>query len=222
MYANFKEPSFGWPTLIDFHITILGAVLTLLVKNIIISYSWSFFWRNCKEQKDEEIRYSKTYKASYSFFKLIYFTLVTLWGWYLMFDTYYLTPLLLGKGDMTLAGKDYPLHVPPKGLKYYYLGTMGYHLYSLVYHALAKARNDFIEMFLHHSVTIFLYGFSYYGNFTVAGSIIMYLHDIADIFTSGVRAFTETNCNRTSAFFGIMMTISWFYTRLVVYPIVIY
>ena len=77
-------------------------------------------------------------------------------------------------------------------------------------------------MFLHHSVTIFLYGFSYYGNFTVAGSIIMYLHDLADIFTSGVRTFTETNCNKLSTFFAVMMTLSWLYTRLIVFPIVIY
>ena len=153
---------------------------------------------------------------------MIYFTIATLWGYSLFKDSYYLTPLLLGKGDMLLTGRDYPVHPFPLSVKIYYLGTMGYHFYSLLYHAFAKARNDFIEMFLHHSVTILLYGFSYYCSFTVSGAIIMYLHDIADVFTSGIRAFAETTYSKISVFFAIMMTVSWFYTRILVFPLVIY
>ena len=128
----------------------------------------------------------------------------------------------MGKGDMKLCTKDFPLHQYPKGLKVYYLGTMGYHLYSLFYHATAKTRNDFVEMFLHHSVTIALYGFSYYCNITNGGSMIIFLHDIADIFTSGIRCFSETNFKILSIISAIMMLFSWFYTRICVFPFVIY
>ena len=86
---------------------------------------------------------------------------------------------------------------------------MGYHLYSLFYHATAKTRNDFVEMFLHHSVTIALYGFSYYCNITNGGSMIIFLHDIADIFTSGIRCFSETNFKILSIISAIMMLFSW-------------
>lgn len=44
-------------------------------------------------------------------------------------------------------------------------------------------RHDYMEMMLHHIVTMFLYGFSYLVNMTLGGAVVMYLHDIADIFT---------------------------------------
>ena len=83
-------------------------------------------------------------------------------------------------------------------------------------------RNDYIEMVLHHCVTIFLYAFSYLCNFSVAGAIIMFLHDIADCFTSGVQCFTETTFDKLSIFSAIGMTITWFYTRVIVFPFIIY
>lgn len=147
---------------------------------------------------------------------------MTIWGYILLKDSYYLTPLLLGNGDLKLSVKDFPVHKKPDNLKYYYLTSMGYHVFALFHHAMEKKRNDFIEMFLHHFVTVFLYAFSYFCNFTVAGSIIMFLHDIADIFTAGVQCFTETIFNNLSIFFGIGMAISWFYTRIIVFSIVIY
>lgn len=77
-------------------------------------------------------------------------------------------------------------------------------------------------MLLHHLVTIFLYGFSYLGNFTVAGVIVTYLHDIADIFTCGVQSFSETKYEMITVGCAIGMLFSWFYTRIYVYPIVVY
>ena len=99
---------------------------------------------------------------------------------------------------------------------------MAFHINDAFRHILGRKRNDYIEMFVHHIVTVFLYAFSYLCNLTVAGSIIMYLHDIADIFTSGVQCFTETTLDRLSVFSAIGMTLSWFYTRILVFPFVIY
>jgi ceramide synthetase len=50
----------------------------------------------------------------------------------------------------------------------------------------------------------------------------MYLHDIADIFTSFVRCFTETTLTSASVFNALGMTLSWGFTRLFVFPIMIY
>lgn len=83
-------------------------------------------------------------------------------------------------------------------------------------------RNDFVEMFLHHVVTLMLYGGSYMINMTDAGSVIMYLHDWADVFTSFVRCFTETTLTPLSVASALGMLLSWFYTRLWVFPQVIY
>ena len=107
-------------------------------------------------------------------------------------------------------------------MKLYYLGTMGYHIHQMVYHGFEEVRNDYIEMLLHHFVTVFLYAFSYLTNLTKAGSVIMFLHDWADVPTSSVKAFTETTYSKISVFLGISMLVVWFYSRLVVLPPIIY
>lgn len=99
---------------------------------------------------------------------------------------------------------------------------MGFHLYSLIIHTTNKARNDFMEMTLHHGSTLFLYGLSYYSNRLESGAIIMYLHDWADIPCSFVRCFTETVFVIPVIISAAGMLILWFYTRLIVFPFTIY
>lgn len=77
-------------------------------------------------------------------------------------------------------------------------------------------------MFLHHVVTIFLYGQSFILHRASYAAVIMFLHDWADISTQFVRCFNETKYNGFALFWAVMMTISWGYTRLYVFPQVIY
>jgi hypothetical protein len=88
----------------------------------------------------------------------------------------------------------------------------------MVYHAFEEVRNDFIEMNLHHCVTIFLYSFSYMTNLTKGGAIIMFLHDWADIPTSAVKCWTETTIDFMSIISSLSMAALWFYTRIFVFP----
>ena len=43
-------------------------------------------------------------------------------------------------------------------------------------------RKDFWEMFIHHLTTIALMGFSWTCNLTRVGSLVLIVHDVADIF----------------------------------------
>ena len=77
-------------------------------------------------------------------------------------------------------------------------------------------------MFLHHCVTLVLYGASYLLNMTPGGAVIMYLHDWADIFTSIVRCFTETTILPMTLVGITGMATSWAWTRLIIFPQAIY
>ena len=89
----------------------------------------------------------------------------------------------------------------------------------MVQHAFfEEIRGDFVEMFLHHVVTLMLYSLSYLLNMTAAGSVVMFLHDWADIFTSIVRCFTETTLLPFTLFGIVGMAISWAWTRLYIFP----
>lgn len=50
----------------------------------------------------------------------------------------------------------------------------------------------------------------------------MFLHDWADIFTSFTRCFVETTITPLAVLSAGGMAVSWAYTRLFVFPFVIY
>jgi hypothetical protein len=183
--------------------------------------TFKFFYNCCKEKVDDDLRIAKTIKACNNFYKGIYYTIVVIWGYLLLKDEYFLPASLLGSGNLSDLEKRFPYHKQPDNLKYYVLATMGFHLFSFVKHAVSKARNDYMEMMLHHAATVLLYGFSYYCNRNDTGAIVMFLHDWADIPCGFTRCFTETIYQGISIFFGLAMAVLWFYTRLIVFPQVI-
>lgn len=185
-------------------------------------YTWPFFYEYCKEKQNNAVRLAKTQKSCDHFYKGFYFILATVWGYFIMKDTNFLPPSLLGKGNLSHCYDNYPVVSWPSGLKVYYLATMGYHLHMLLHLLFDEVRHDYMEMMLHHLVTLFLYGFSYLTNMTLPGAVIMYLHDIADIFTQYVRCFCETTFETVTLISVLGMTTTWFWTRILVFPVVIY
>jgi hypothetical protein len=77
-------------------------------------------------------------------------------------------------------------------------------------------------MLLHHTVTIILIYFSHLINCGPVGAMIVYLHYIADIFVAGAKCFNEMPGVLVPATFMALVQISWAYTRLYVFPFIIY
>ena len=99
---------------------------------------------------------------------------------------------------------------------------MGYHAGGLITHFLGKRRNDFIEMGLHHILSLYLYGGCYLFNLIEIGCVIAFLHDIADITTGVVKALAETKLKYPTAIVFVFHMIMWFYTRNLLLPYFIY
>lgn len=126
---SFKEPEYGWPRYEDFYITLITGGISFALNKLLNLITWNFFYNNCKEKDDQYVRMAKTKKAANSFYKFLYFASVACWGYSILKDEDYLPVTLLGKGSLSNLNKSYPVHKWPKGLKYYYLGTMGYHVH---------------------------------------------------------------------------------------------
>jgi hypothetical protein len=60
MMANYKEPEQGWNQWTDFFITVFATLVFALMDKLVHFFCWNFFYRNCKEEKDEQIRLAKT------------------------------------------------------------------------------------------------------------------------------------------------------------------
>ena len=99
---------------------------------------------------------------------------------------------------------------------------MGYHCGGLITHFFGTRRNDFVEMGLHHILSLYLYGGAYLYNFIEVGCVIAFLHDIADITTNIVKALAETKLKIPTAIVFVFHMCIWFYTRNLLLPIYIY
>jgi len=121
-------------------------------------------------------------KAGNTLAKCFYMCFSTAVGYYVMKDGFFYPVYLGGSGDYSKLFLDHPYtpHVPY--LKEYYILSTSYHFGQLMKHVLGKRQNDFVEMMLHHTVTIYLLVGSYLYNVWECGAIISYIHDASDIF----------------------------------------
>lgn len=107
-----------------------------------------------------------------------------------------------GQGDFYRAMEEHPYAKHKSGLKEYLLIPMGYHLGGFFAHFLNTKKNDFVEMGLHHLVSIYLFGGTYLANQWEGGSVIAMLHDLADITTNIVKILSDTKYkNLAGAYF---------------------
>lgn len=83
-------------------------------------------------------------------------------------------------------------------------------------------RKDFWQMFVHHVVTLLLLSLSWICNLHRVGSLVLVIHDCADIFLEAAKITKYANYQKLcDAIFGFF-TIIWIVTRLGFYPRVIY
>ena len=142
-----------------------------------------------------------------------------------MVETPYLPWYLGGDGDIELSlgpKSEHPYPVDKTGIHRYTLITMGYHVGGLIHHFFTPKKNDFLEMALHHIVAIYLFAGMYLINLWTIGSVIAYLHDIADITTNIVKPMSDTNSKYGVAIVFAIHMLIWGWTRLIVLPYLIY
>lgn len=79
-------------------------------------------------------------------------------------------------------------------------------------------RKDFLEMLIHHFVTIILLVLSWTCNLIRAGTLVLVIHDCADIFLEMAKMMKYIKWQRTCDALFAIFTVTWIGTRLVIYP----
>ena len=79
-------------------------------------------------------------------------------------------------------------------------------------------RKDFWQMFIHHIVTVLLLSFSWTCNFHRIGTMVMVIHDFADIPLDGAKIFSYLKMRRLSNILFALLAFSWIFTRIVLLP----
>ena len=77
-------------------------------------------------------------------------------------------------------------------------------------------------MMIHHIAANSLYFAYIFGNIVPFGSMIAYLHDLADIPANLGKVFSSTVYETISSVIGVWLMIFWGYTRIIILPWFIY
>ncbi len=176
--------------------------------------------RRVNDKYQGKDREEKGDKAAKYIFKISYFCGINVVGYMVLKDAEFLPPSLLGSGDSFFSFKNHPYVETWSSLRYYYIISLSYHFDSFMVHILAKPRKDFGEMFLHHFVTICLLVFSYISNYIRVGSLVLFIHDIAEIPACLTKMLVDLKGVTTLLLSSVTwLMISWFYTRCYIFPV---
>ncbi|CDJ36156.1 longevity-assurance (LAG1) domain-containing protein, putative [Eimeria mitis] len=100
----------------------------------------------------------------------------------------------------------------------YFYVAFGHHLATLIYILKSPWLPDFFDQLLPCVSALCLIYFSYMSNFLRVGVVILFCHDICDIFTFGCKAFVDTPYHKVTIGLFVLLTSCWFYFRLYTFP----
>lgn len=83
-------------------------------------------------------------------------------------------------------------------------------------------RKDFWQMFIHHFFTLLLIAFSWVCNIHRVGSLILVVHDCADVLLEAAKSLNYAKLQKACDIVFGLFTIAWIVTRLMMFPRIIY
>eukprot|EP01038_Epipyxis_sp_PR26KG_P005920 gene5920-8165_t len=126
-------------------------------------------------------------------------------------------------GNPHMYYENWPYHTVSRTILLYYEIELGAYIHQLMWTEVT--RSDSIEMIIHHFVTISLILISYLTNHFRAGSILLILHDSADVFLESAKVFNYASkakgnefCKYVCDALFVIFAIVFLVTRLIFYP----
>eukprot|EP01017_Pseudomicrothorax_dubius_P032390 TRINITY_DN4241_c0_g1_i4.p1 TRINITY_DN4241_c0_g1~~TRINITY_DN4241_c0_g1_i4.p1 ORF type:complete len:335 (-),score=52.54 TRINITY_DN4241_c0_g1_i4:35-1039(-) len=152
---------------------------------------------------------------------IIFYTLTTLFGYWVLWGTKYLPAELGGSGKCSASLESYPFQEDTPYIREYYLLQIGNHMFAFFDNLLFKrGERNFYEMMLHHILALSLTMMSFQLNLVHVGSIVLIIHDPGDIFLCISRFYSDSKCKKMSVLICIFILnlFVWIYLRLYVFP----
>lgn len=100
--------------------------------------------------------------------------------------------------------------------------TMAFYLSLSFSHFFDSRRKDFWQMFAHHLVTLTLLTASWSVNAIRGGSLIVFVHDIADVLLEAGKAAKYAKRDKLCTFIFVIFMFVWVVTRLGIFSKIVY
>ena len=216
-YRKLERPDYTHCSIEDFYMIVPYGIIIRALKILNQKLTYSYFKGKLSKYEGEELE-RKIKKCSKGVFKIFYFTFTFFLGWiWVLNETSFNPPLMLGNGELMTVFSDWPYTEMPKWMKFYYILSLSYYLEDLVYHVFQPPNSDYFEMILHHIITSMLIFASYFNGFWNIGIFVLMQMDISDIFIGWIRIILDfgTNKEKLSVYAVIMITFLHF--RIIAY-----
>jgi hypothetical protein len=105
---------------------------------------------------------------------------------------------------------------------WYYMVSMAFYWSLTASQFFDVRRKDFWQMFAHHMITILLIALSWVCNLHRVGSLVLLVHDCADIFLEAAKITKYANYQKVCDIIFAVFTVVWISTRLGLYPRILY
>ncbi|XP_036227975.1 ceramide synthase 6 isoform X1 [Bactrocera oleae] len=116
----------------------------------------------------------------------------------------------------------YPHQSISSDIWWYYMISMAFYWSLTVTQFIDVKRKDFWQMFVHHMVTLLLMALSWVCNLHRVGSLVLVVHDCADIFLEAAKLTKYAKYQKLCDFIFAIFTVVWILTRLGFFPRIIY
>ncbi|KAL0277237.1 UNVERIFIED_CONTAM: hypothetical protein PYX00_004591 [Menopon gallinae] len=165
-------------------------------------------WLRVRRAADRPTKLKKfcenTFRFTYYVFSFI-FGLVVLWD----------KPWLW---SIKYCWVNYPHQSVSNDVWWYYMISLSFYWSLTMSHFSDVKHKDFWQMFIHHIATIMLMDFSWVCNMHRIGSLVLVVHDCADIFLEAAKMAKYAKRQKICDALFVMFTIIWIVTRLGLFP----
>jgi hypothetical protein len=103
--------------------------------------------------------------------------------------------------------------------RFYYLCSLGFWTSCILFLGIETIRKDFIQMIIHHALTVSLIVLSFVYNFHRFGLLVLLLHDVVDIFLYTAKSLKYKNYQTAADLTFAIFAVTFFLARLVLFPI---
>ncbi|XP_028920594.1 ceramide synthase 3 [Ornithorhynchus anatinus] len=101
---------------------------------------------------------------------------------------------------------------------WYYILEMSFYWSLLFSLGSDVKRKDFLAHVIHHLAAISLMSFSWCANYIRSGTLVMIVHDVADIWLESAKMFSYAGWKQTCNVLFIIFSVVFFISRLVIFP----
>nr|XP_049699062.1 ceramide synthase 6 isoform X1 [Helicoverpa armigera] len=150
-------------------------------------------------------------KFSENAWKVVFYTCNFTFGLYTLWDKEWLWDI-----DQCYIG--YPHQGLTNDIWWYYMISAAFYWSLTISQFWDVRRKDFWQMFVHHIATILLLSFSWVCNLHRIGTLVLLLHDCADIFVESVKASKYAKYQKLCDALFLMLIVVWIGTRVGIYP----